>query len=312
MTLVFASDTFLQHETGAHPETGRRLEVISSHLTRRILPGVVWRSVIEPASPAILSRVHAQGVIDKVQHLSAAGGGAIDPDTITSAASYHVALTAAGAAISAVDAVMNGEHANALCLLRPPGHHATQHQSMGFCLFNNVAIAAQYALDQHQAKRILIVDWDVHHGNGTQEIFYDRPEVVFFSVHRFPFYPGTGSADENGTGRGRGATVNIPVSYGTSRKNYLAQFQAGLERAIAAGQPDLVIISAGFDAHAADPVGNLGLTTEDYGTLTRYVMDLAATYCRHRIVSCLEGGYNPSALAASVEAHLTGLASVRI
>lgn len=313
MTIVFTSDLFREHKTGAHPEAASRLDAIGQRLaqaklTQNIAQNITWGE-IGPASRTSLTSVHVPSVIDHVKNLCDQGGGAIDPDTVVSRASYDVALAAAGAAINAVDAVMLGQQANALCLVRPPGHHATRERSMGFCLFNNVAIAAQHALDHHQAQRVLIVDWDVHHGNGTQDIFYHRADVVFFSIHRFPFYPGTGSADEMGTGIGRGATINTPVAYGTSRKDYLRLFQSGLERALTVGQPDLIIISAGFDAHLADPVGNLGLATEDYGTMTRYLMDVAQTYCQGRIVSCLEGGYNPAALAASVEVHLSELAS---
>jgi acetoin utilization deacetylase AcuC-like enzyme len=309
VTLLYTSEVFLEHETGSHPETRRRLEAITAQLALSSVAKAAPRGEILPADLAELTRVHDRSVVDTVARLSREGGGWIDPDTCASAASHRVALAAAGAAIQAVDAVMEGRHPNALCLVRPPGHHATRERSMGFCLFNNVAVAAQRALDRHGAHRVLIVDWDVHHGNGTQDIFYDRDDVVFFSIHRFPFYPGTGSADETGSGQGRGATVNVPVRFGTSRSAYLDLFQRGIERALAVGKPDLVLISAGFDAHASDPVGNLGLATEDYETMTRLAAEIAKSHCQGRIVSCLEGGYNPPALAASVEAHLSVLAN---
>lgn len=307
MTLLYMDEVFLEHETGSHPETRHRLEAITAQLAGSSVARAAPRGEIRPAELAELARVHDRSVIDTVARLSGEGGGWIDPDTFASSASHRVALAAAGAAVQAVDAVMEGRHPNALCLVRPPGHHATRERSMGFCLFNNVAVAAQRALDRHGAHRVLVVDWDVHHGNGTQDIFYDRDDVVFFSIHRFPFYPGTGNADEAGSGQGRGATVNVPVRFGTSRSAYLELFQRGVERALAVGKPDLVLISAGFDAHASDPVGNLGLATEDYETMTRLIAEIARSCCHGRIVSCLEGGYNPPALAASVEAHLSVL-----
>jgi acetoin utilization deacetylase AcuC-like enzyme len=239
--------------------------------------------------------------------LSLQGGGALDADTVVCPASYQVALTAASTAAAAVDAVVDGGHNNALCLVRPPGHHATHRTSMGFCLFNNVAVAARYAQRQHRLDRILIVDWDVHHGNGTQDIFYDDETVTFLSIHRFPFYPGTGSSGETGTGKGLGHTINVPVVYGASRKEYFSLFQQGLEKAVKVARPDLILISAGFDAHEQDPIGSLGLKTDDFATLTSLVMDVAQSHCQGRVVSCLEGGYDRKALAASVEAHLGAL-----
>jgi acetoin utilization deacetylase AcuC-like enzyme len=202
---------------------------------------------------------------------------------------------------------MTGVDATALCLVRPPGHHATGDTSMGFCLFNNVAIAARHAQTAHGAHRVLIVDWDVHHGNGTEAIFYDADDVVFFSIHRYPFYPGTGPAHATGAGRGRGATINVPIAFGTPRERYLAAFEDGLAQAVERAKPDLLLLSAGFDAHARDPVGNLGLATDDYETMTRLVLDAARAHCGGRVVSCLEGGYDLTALAASTTTHLRTL-----
>jgi acetoin utilization deacetylase AcuC-like enzyme len=217
--------------------------------------------------------------------------------------------TSRGGAGAAVDAILTGDDANALCLVRPPGHHATPDRSMGFCLFNNVALAANRARGAHGLTRVLIVDWDVHHGNGTQDIFYEAPDVVFYSAHRFGhgFYPGTGAADETGHGRGAGHVFNLPLPFGISRKEYRAAFAATLEKAADTIKPELVLVSAGFDAHARDPIGSLGLETEDFTELTRLVLDVARTHAQGRLVSCLEGGYNLDALAEGVQTHLEEL-----
>jgi acetoin utilization deacetylase AcuC-like enzyme len=203
--------------------------------------------------------------------------------------------------------VLAGEAKQALCLVRPPGHHALRDAAMGFCLLNNVAIAARHARTVVDVDRVLIVDWDVHHGNGTQAAFWEDSQVAFLSIHRWPFYPGSGAADETGQGAGLGATVNLPVEFGTSRDRYLAQFARALETLAAKFKPQLVLLSAGFDAHREDPVGSLGLETEDFEYLTAAVLDTAAAHCEGRIVSVLEGGYNPQRLAECVEVHLAGL-----
>jgi acetoin utilization deacetylase AcuC-like enzyme len=247
--------------------------------------------------------------VARAKLLAEHGGGRLDPDTVVSPASFRVALAAAGACSSAVDAVVAGPERRALCLVRPPGHHATPTHSMGFCLFNNVALAAHRARAVHGMNRVLIVDWDVHHGNGTQDAFYEDPAVMFFSAHRYGggFYPGTGAADETGSGRGLGATLNVPLRYGTSRPDYRAAFTRALEKAADASKPELVLLSAGFDAHARDPVGSLGLEVEDFVWLTRQVLEVARTHAGGRVVSCLEGGYNLEVLAESVQAHLEEL-----
>jgi acetoin utilization deacetylase AcuC-like enzyme len=231
----------------------------------------------------------------------------LEADTVLSAASFDVAKLAAGAVCDAIDRVVAGPDRQALCLLRPPGHHALRDQAMGFCLFNHVAVGARLAIEELKLNRVLIVDWDVHHGNGTQATFWEDPQVAFFSIHRWPFYPGTGDKDETGSGDGLGSTLNLPVEMGTPRKDYLQRFRSELEGFAARHRPELVLVSAGFDAHRDDPVGSLGLETEDYIPLTQTVLDIAHSHAGGRIVSLLEGGYNTGVLAGCVEVHLREL-----
>ena len=223
---------------------------------------------------------------------------------ICSPASFDVATLAAGAVADAVQRVVGGEDTTAICLVRPPGHHASAARAMGFCLFNNVAVGAEVAVDELGLERVLIVDFDVHHGNGTQDIFYSDPRVGFLSIHRYPFYPGTGGADETGQGNGLGATLNLPIEEGTSRAEYIDVFASRLQKFADFMRPQLVLVSAGFDAHRADPLGNLGLETEDYGELTDAIVEVAAVHAGRRVVSVLEGGYNPMFLSQCVEEHL--------
>jgi acetoin utilization deacetylase AcuC-like enzyme len=236
--------------------------------------------------------------------MAKSGGGELDSETIVSPASYEVALLAAGCVCDAAERLVRSEDTQALCLVRPPGHHATANHAMGFCIFNNVAVAARLATDELGLDRILIVDWDVHHGNGTQATFWEDPQVGFLSIHRWPFYPGTGAEDETGGGAGLGTKLNLPIEFGTPREDYLAIFSHALERFAAKIRPQLVFISAGFDTHRLDPVGNLGLETEDFTALTNAVLDVAETYAGGRVISVLEGGYNPRILTDCVEVHL--------
>lgn len=307
MTILYTDPLFLRHDTGMHPETAKRLEAVSARLKKADLIKQCVCAPCDPLSEDAVARLHDPKIIVQAKQLCQHGGGRLEVDTVVSPQSFDVALTAAGTCVAAVDAVMAGPETNALCLVRPPGHHATPTQSMGFCLFNNVALAANHAKTEHHLKRILIVDWDVHHGNGTQDVFYSDPEVFFFSMHRFPFYPGTGRKDETGSGNGLGFTLNVPVAFGTSRKDYQDQFAKALHAAADKIKPELVLLSAGFDAHAQDPIGSLGLEVEDFVTLTQEVLRVARTHCGGRLVSCLEGGYNLERLAESVEAHLREL-----
>jgi acetoin utilization deacetylase AcuC-like enzyme len=235
------------------------------------------------------------------------GGTHLDSDTAVSSDSYAVACLAAGAATNAVDAVMSESGGRAFALTRPPGHHATPSRPMGFCLFNNAAIAARYAQTVHGLDRVLIVDWDVHHGNGTQDIFWADNSVFYFSTHQSPHYPGTGASNEVGDKEGAGFTLNIPLRAGTSARAQRQAFTDALEKIAGRFQPDLVIISAGFDSHRDDPLGNLLLEDSDFAEMTKAVLKLAEKYSDGRVISLLEGGYNLDLLGGSVRAHLTAL-----
>jgi acetoin utilization deacetylase AcuC-like enzyme len=313
MTLLYSDPLFLKHDTGRHVEIPDRLRAITARLEKTGLDKKCGKGTWKPLTEEVVARLHSARQVQSVKQLAAHGGGRIDPDTVVSPDSYSVALSAAGACCAAVDAVLKGTDHTALSLVRPPGHHATPTRSMGFCLFNNVALAAHHARTAHGLTRVLIVDWDVHHGNGTQDIFYENPEVLFFSIHRYGmgFYPGTGSAEETGKGKGEGYTLNAPIRAGTRLKDYHDAFDRALEKAAKKIKPELVLVSAGFDAHVKDPIGTLGagsgLEKEDFALLTGKVLDVAKTHAKGRLVSCLEGGYNLEALAEGVEAHLSQL-----
>jgi acetoin utilization deacetylase AcuC-like enzyme len=305
--VLYSDPLFQRHDTGQHPECADRLQSIRARLAKSDLLPRTTAGTIRPATDEELSRIHPQKYQQVVRKFAENGGGRLDPDTVVSPESAEVAIKAAGSACAAVDEVLKGRANRGLCLSRPPGHHALTSRAMGFCLFNNVAIAAAHASAAHGLKRVLIVDWDVHHGNGTQDIFYEDGDVHFLSVHRYPFYPGTGAADETGAGAGLGAIRNVPLKFGISRTKFRDSFRGALEKQAEQCKPELVLISAGFDAHANDPIGSLGLESEDFGTLTQDVIDVANVHCQGRIVSLLEGGYDLEALAESVEIHLAGL-----
>jgi acetoin utilization deacetylase AcuC-like enzyme len=307
MALLYYDHRFLEHETGSHPERPLRLIRVLDHLERAGLVAKCARPNWSPVSSERLARVHDLAYAQAVADFARRGCGNIESDTVVAPASYEVALLAAGAVCDAVDRVVRGEDHRALCLVRPPGHHALHQSAMGFCLFNNVAIGARLATRELALDRVLVVDWDVHHGNGTQDTFWTDEQVGFFSIHRWPFYPGTGRADETGGGPALGCTMNLPIEFGTSRGIYFDRFRGALEDFASRMKPQLVMISAGFDSHRADPIGSLGLESEDFAALTDIVLAVADTFAGGKIVSVLEGGYNPQALAESVEAHLTRL-----
>lgn len=305
---VFHQD-YLAHDMGpGHPESPGRLQAIRAHLQET---GIMDRLVhIEavPASDEWIMKVHTEQYLQTLKTSAPQTGRlSLDPDTSMSPGSLSAALLAAGGLLQAVDSIMAGQIASAFCAVRPPGHHAEADHAMGFCLLNNVAIAARYIQQRHGLKRILIVDWDVHHGNGTQHAFYEDPSVFFFSTHQFPFYPGTGRGTESGAGVGEGTTLNVPMSPGNGDEEYREVFQRILVPAADAFKPEFVIISAGFDAHRDDPLASMSLTEEGYKDLTQIIVDIATRHCQGRILSSLEGGYHLHGLSRSVEQHLTVL-----
>jgi acetoin utilization deacetylase AcuC-like enzyme len=307
MTLLYYHPHFLDHLTGTHPERPERLTQVISHLERERLIARCRRENWESISPDRLARVHQPDYTARLDAFAKTGGGRMEVDTVVSPASPNVARLAAGAVADAVDRVVRGDERNALCLVRPPGHHALTAEAMGFCLLNHVAIGARVATAEHELDRVMVIDWDVHHGNGTQDAFWTDPRVGFFSIHRWPFYPGSGARDETGGGPGLGTTLNVPVEFGTSRNDYLAQFRLAAEDFADRFRPQLVIISAGFDSHRDDPVGSLGLESEDFETLSQIVLEIANVHAGGRVVSVLEGGYNPGILAGCVALHLRKL-----
>jgi acetoin utilization deacetylase AcuC-like enzyme len=271
-----------------------------------------WKQLIEieakEVSKGIIQAAHTPQHFKRVEGGFANGLDRLDADTVISMRSFDAAIMAAGGVCRAVDAVLGGEADNAFVCARPPGHHATAETAMGFCLFNNVAVAARYAQQKYkEIEKIAIIDWDVHHGNGTQGIFFDDPTIFFFSIHQYPWYPGTGSEGETGFGRGKGFTRNTPVRANTPAKTQKEMFEKAIGEIRKNFKPDLIMISAGFDAHNSDPLGQLKLEDEDYMEMTTLVKDWASDVCGGRIVSALEGGYNLQTLGGTVKAHLEAL-----
>jgi len=254
-------------------------------------------------------RCHSYRLIDHIQSLCEGGVPFIDRDTSICDESFAIAKLAAGAAVVGVDQIFKGEADNAIALVRPPGHHATSDHAMGFCLFNNVAIAARYAQVHYGADRVLIVDWDVHHGNGTQEIFYRDPSVFYFSTHQYPYYPGTGAANERGLDKGEGTTLNIPLAEATPANVHRQVFNEALKAIEKAFPPDLIIISAGFDSRRDDPLGGLMLEDADFREMTMQLMDIADRQAKGRVVSVLEGGYKLETLGETVRTHIEAMST---
>ena len=297
----------LEHDTGLHPEGPGRIPAIEGELERRDWLG--YRLVeAPPVEMETLTRVHPRPYVDSVRAVSERGGGAFDADTLASAGSYAAALHAAGGACAMVDALMSGSSRLGFCGLRPPGHHAEAERAMGFCLFNNVAVAARHALDSLGVRRVLVFDWDVHHGNGTNDIFHGSDEVLFASIHQSPLYPGTGPLDDTGSGRGEGHTVNLPVPPGAGEAVWLSLVEHVVVPIARAYGPELVLISAGFDAHRADPLAECALEAESFARMARWARSVADEVGAP-VGAVLEGGYDLDALSRSVAATLEALAA---
>ena len=308
-TAIVHHPVFEKHDTGpGHPERPERYTVVMESLRDSDL----WSNIVEiEADQARRTEIQACHSPQHFKHVERAineGVGYLDADTTVSVYSLEAALRGVGAACRAIDAIMEGTVENAFVPVRPPGHHATPDRAMGFCLFNNVGVAARYAQSRYkEIERVAIIDWDVHHGNGTQGIFYDDPSVFYFSMHQYPWYPGTGTREETGHGRGRGYTLNVPLRALTPTIDQRRAFDAAIGDIAAKLTPDLIMISAGFDAHLNDPLGQLLLKDDDFIQMTRVLKEWANEACNGRLVSCMEGGYNLETLGETVRSHVGAL-----
>ncbi len=312
-TALVYGDLYLEHKTGeGFPERPARLEAILKRLREKdLLPQLL---LLEPTPAALewITEIHSPAYAERVKkQCEGAGDGVVRFDGVGDVPvcrkSYDVALAAAGGVLRAVDAVMEGKARNAFCAIRPPGHHALKDKAMGFCIFNNVAIAARYIQKKHKLARVLIVDWDVHHGNGTQDLFYEDGGVLYFSTHLSPFYPGTGDAGETGKGKAEGLVINVPLAAGAGDAEVKKAYEEKLKPAALAFKPDFVLISCGFDSHVNDTLGRLAITTEGFRWMTRFVKEIAETSAKGRLISMMEGGYNLDNLANAGEAHVRAL-----
>ena len=306
--MIYHPDALLHDPGAGHPERPARLEAIVQQLKDQALWDEVLHLQPQLAPRRALLRAHSPAHLDQVAALARVERPIyVSQDTAASPNTHRAALLAAGAPRTAIDALLAGRADHAFCCMRPPGHHAEVEQIMGFCFFNNAAVAAHYLRAECGCDKVAIIDWDVHHGNGTQHIFEADGSVFFCSIHQAPLYPGTGVADERGQGAGRGQTLNIPVPAGSTDAEYLGHFTDTIIPALDRFQPDFILLSAGFDAHRRDPLGQVLLSAEGYGELTELVLQLATRHCEGRLVSLLEGGYDLEATAASVAAHLSTL-----
>ena len=306
----YISDPFyLKHKNEPHPENPGRLNAIQKNIESSKYYNNL--TLIQPRKATVedIAKVHGTGYIRSVEDSCRNGVRNLDADTVISSDSYQAALLSAGAGLEALDKILEGTVGNAFCAVRPPGHHAEQNKAMGFCLFNNVGVIARYAQDVKNIQKIFIFDWDVHHGNGTQHSFYKDSSIYYSSIHQYPFYPGTGGVDETGTGDGLGSNLNLPMRAYSCDADYINAIEHKLIPVIQKFNPDLIIISAGFDAHENDPLAQINLSTDCYGKMTQKLMEIANDVCNGRILSMLEGGYDYSALADSVKLHVETLAS---
>lgn len=306
----YISDPFyLKHKNEPHPENPGRLNAIQKNIESSKYYNNL--TLIQPRKARVedIAKIHGKGYIQSVENSCQNGVRNLDADTVISKDSYQAALLSAGAGLEAVDKILGGTVDNAFCAVRPPGHHAEQNKAMGFCLFNNVGVIARYAQNVHKLEKVFIFDWDVHHGNGTQHSFYKDSSVYYSSIHQYPFYPGTGGVDETGTEDGLGANLNLPMRAHSCDADYMNAIEHKLIPVIQKFNPDLIIISAGFDAHTNDPLAQINLSTECYGKMTQKLMEIANDVCNGRIISMLEGGYDYSALADSVQLHVETLSN---
>lgn len=301
MTTAYTYDPlFLAHTLSGHPENRARLERIMADLADMGLLTAMTPIAPQPADLDLLAQVHEARYIQSLRRMADRGGGQLDPDTYVTARSFDAARLAAGGAADLMAAVLTGHARNGIALVRPPGHHAMRSHGMGFCLFNNVAFAAQTALTTFGLRRVLIVDWDVHHGNGTQEIFYESPQVLFYSTHQYPYYPGTGAVGETGADAGRGYTVNVPLPAGVGDAGFRQVYADLLTPLAERFAPELILVSAGYDAHWDDPLAGLRLSLDGYRHLTETLVALADRLCGGRLVLVLEGGYNLTVLSHAI------------
>jgi acetoin utilization deacetylase AcuC-like enzyme len=310
MPVGFAYDpAFLTHQSRfPHPECPERLTAITRKLQQSGLTDRMTPLPLRQAGTDDLLRCHTQSHVDRIRDTARRDVTQLDADTYTNAQSYEAALRAAGSVLQAVDEVVARRVRHAFCAVRPPGHHAESDRAMGFCLFNNVAVGARYAQVRHGMQKIAIVDWDVHHGNGTQQIFYEDDSVVYISLHQYPLYPGSGSTHERGSGKGTGTTLNFPMPAGAGDGDYLDVWDRELVPALRSFGPDLIMVSAGFDAHAFDPLAGMNLTEDGFVQMTRRLLEVSSMHCQYGLISVLEGGYHLEALADSVRAHIEVLA----
>src|SRR6202163_442142 len=309
-TAILADPVYKKHDPGwGHPERPERYDAVVDALSTAGLMKSLGRIESRFATDDEIALCHSHSYIQKVKQEIAAGARELSTgDTQVGPQSLDVALQTVGGILNAVDAVIERKAQNAFCVVRPPGHHARPDQGMGFCIFNSIAIAARYAQRKHGLGKVLIADWDVHHGNGTQDIFYSDGSVLFFSTHQSPWYPGTGDAAETGDGKGKSCTINVPLPAGSGRSEIVGSFRQRLMPAAERFQPDLVLISAGYDSRIDDPLGRFRLSDDDFAELTAIMLEIAGQHAGGRLVSVLEGGYNLSGLASGATAHVKALA----
>ena len=306
-TCIFTSNSSIKHDTGpGHPECPERIPAILNGLKKIQSQKLIWKE-IGSFDEKYIQLTHSQKYLEKInQSFPKEDLVFLDGDTIVSKGSKKAAYDAVGGIINAIDAVMNQEFNNAFCVVRPPGHHAEKEQAMGFCIFNNVAVGATYLLEKYKLNKVAIIDFDVHHGNGTQDIFYNEKKVLYISSHQFPFYPGTGSKDEIGKFNN---ILNIPLKAGTVSEEFFNSYKKVYEK-LNEFSPQFILLSAGFDAHKNDPLANVNLESKDYYILTKEIMKIAKKVCDNKIVSILEGGYNLSAIQESAKYHVEALLEV--